>query len=67
MLDPTLRALFIALIIIVLRIVFHLIGVPVSDEILGTLALVIFGWIFGNEAAQRAELAFYNARSRARK
>jgi hypothetical protein len=63
MLDPTLRALFVTVLIVILRYVFQALGVPVSDEILATLAAVIIAWIFGNPAGQATAQAIHSYRA----
>jgi hypothetical protein len=66
MLDPTLRAVFVALLIVILRFVFIALGVPVSDEFLATLAAAIIAWILGNPAGTATARAIHEARARAR-
>ena len=52
MLDPTLRALFVAVIIAILKVLAERFGVPVSDDVLYAIAIAIIGWIFGNPAGK---------------
>ena len=63
MLDPTLRALFVTVLIVILRFAFQALGIPVSDEILATLAAAIIAWIFGNPAGQATAKAIHTYRA----
>ena len=63
MLDPTLRAAFVAIVVVVLRFVFQYFNVPVSDEVLGALAVAIIAWIFGNPAGKATAQAIQDYRT----
>ena len=67
MLDPTLRALFVGLLIVLLRAAFQALNVPVSDELLATLAAAIIAWILGNPAGSATAQAVHVYQARARK
>lgn len=55
--DPTLRALFVGIVIVILRFVFQALNVPVEDAFLSALAIAIVGWILGNPAGSRVAQA----------
>ena len=64
MLDPTLRSLFVGLVMLILRYIFNALGVPVEDAVLTALAVAIIGWIIGNPAGSAAARAAVRATSR---
>ena len=64
MLDPTLRAAFVAIVVVALRFAFQYFNVPISDEVLGALAVAIIAWIFGNPAGSATAQAVHQYRAR---
>jgi hypothetical protein len=64
MLDPTLRALFVAVLIVILRFAFQFLGVPVDDAFLAALAAAIIAWILGNPAGSATARALVSNSSR---
>lgn len=64
MLDPTLRALFVGLLIVVLRAAFQFLNVEVDDAFLTALATAIIAWILGNPAGSGTAAAIHRARAR---
>jgi len=66
MLDPTLRAAFVAIIAAGLKIAADRLGIPVDETVLTALAIAIIAWIFGNPAGTATAQAIHSARARAR-
>lgn len=68
MLDPTLRALFVAVLVAIFKVVADRFGIPVDDAVLTSIAIVIIAWIFGQPAGHATAQAIQDYRqARARK